>query len=200
MSSEGAIAPITALCSHLIQAGDLHRPFALRITRRETSYSCPICIVDAIGRRLMMPGAEPSEIAQSLNFTMCGHEDGSPDRACWRCLSAITAALTLRWAEASFGDKLHANRLLRVVQLLNLHYDPAHKVSRPSASPRYHEIAAAPTASLTVGERAEQRRTRADVTRIANKRAAIREERSIPETWSLQTKQPDRVVVVPRGA
>jgi hypothetical protein len=191
-SSKGAApaATVPSLCQHLIQAGDLAQPFALYATPRSAAYQCPACIAQTVERRLQMPNQQPAPVAESLHFTFCQH--GSEHRACWSCLSAVTAAVTLRWAELFHTDRQAANRLLRVTQLLNRHYDPAHKSARPSASRHYREQEAGTAPKLTVEHIAEQRLR----TRRQNQLVRIRQERRLPEHGAIHRPQAARVEVI----
>ncbi len=192
-TSTGAHAPEVSMCQHII-AANLQTSFALYSIKRSAAYLCPACICDAIERRLDMPGQTPVDAASAVTFNHCDHP-GSEGRACWPCLEAVSAELTLRWAKAIHVDKPAANQLRRIVSLWNHHHDPAGTQPRQHI-PR-HEVEAMPT--LTASEQAEQRRVRADQTRIANRRARIRQQRSLPDASVIGStgKQPETVVVVP---
>jgi hypothetical protein len=105
-------------------------------------------------------------------------------------LEAASAELTVRWAKAFHTEKTKANQLRRIVALWNLHHDPA------GIRPERHT----PKHRAGLAQRVEDRRTKAAVTRIANRRAAIRERRRIPDSFALQVKQASTVVVVPPPA
>jgi hypothetical protein len=187
-SSQGAIAPEVSLCPHLIQSGHTQQPMALYVTARTAKYGCPVCIGDAVERRLDSPNSTPLDAASAVHFNRC-HVDG--ERACWPCLEATSAELVSRWARAFHVDKTKAHALRRVVSHWHQFYDPAGIRCRTITK----GAGAAPKKTAT--EIAADRRDRANATRIANRRAAIREKRRIPETWTLQTKQPEKITVVP---
>lgn len=195
MSSDAAHA--ATLCAHLIEAG-LSQPFALYATRKQAQYLCGTCLVSTVERRLAMPNQQPASIAESISFQHCDHP-GSHDRACWRCLSAVQAALTAAWAKATFQDKPLANRLLRVVQLLNRHYDPAHNVPRMSISPRYRDTQGAEAQPRITTEQIQEQRRRE---KIEQRNAQIRQQRGFPATSALtkQGAQPERITVVSPAA
>jgi hypothetical protein len=120
-TNEAASAANTTMCPHLLESG-LQAPFALYHTKKTARYTCPACTVDAIERRLAPPGQEPNDVAQSVSFQNCQHSPG--ERACWSCLEAVNAELTLRWSRLFYRDKQSANRLRRVASHWNQFYDP----------------------------------------------------------------------------
>lgn len=192
-ASQGAQAPEVTMCQHLQTTG-LLQPFALYSTKRAARYACPSCITSAIQRRLDQPGSTPADVAASCHFNRCDHQGDNPGRACWVCLEAAVAAITSRWAELFHTDKPSANRLLRIVQLLNRHYNPARSVPRPKVSPRYSELEAAPRS--TAEELQEQRTLKALQTMRQNRHARIRQNRSLPEKGAIHQPQAERVTVV----
>ena len=131
---------------------------------------------------------------------MCDHFGDTSARSCWVCLEACTAAMTLRWAELIHSDRPAANRLRRIVQLLNRHHDPASNVPRPSASPRYRDQEAeieGATPPLSAEQRQWQRTAKTLHTIRKRRDASIKSNRGFPSTWALQAKQPEAIRVVP---
>lgn len=178
------------MCSHVIAAA-MQTPFALYSTRRSAAYLCPHCLGDTIERRLEMPGQQPIDAASAVSFQNCEH-DGT-GRACWTCLEAASAELVTRWARAFHTDKQRASKLRRVVSHWRRHYDPAGIRSLHTTPQKAGLVQPRKTAV----EIADDRRVRMDATRIAKRREKIRVQRRMPQTWTLQTKQTERIVVVP---
>jgi hypothetical protein len=184
-TTRGAHAPNVEMCSHLIQSGHTNQPFALYHSKKIGRYACPACIADLIERRLEMPKQEPSDVAQSVSFRRCEHSPG--ERACWTCMEAVSAELTGRWARLMFTDKPAANRLRRVLAHWSRYYDPQHITAR--------EKAVIPAARI---ETADGRKVRLARERIERRNEAIRQQRRLPKTGTLQEqgRQTERIAVV----
>ena len=191
MSHTGALAPAeTSMCEHIIEA-NMQIAFAFYYTKRKAEYLCPVCLADAIGRRLAMPGHTPIDAASAVSFQHCQHP-GSENRPCWVCLEAVNAELTLRWSRLFHSDKPAANRLKRVVSYWRRHYNPA------GIQPRNTEtIEAGPAQRMTAKQIAAERRDRMTRERIQRRHQRIRQVRGFPQTFALQARQAETVMVVP---
>lgn len=190
MSKPAASAAQPSMCPHIIE-NQMQIPFGLYITKKQSRYlCCDTCLTSAIERRLTTTNEEPSSVAESVVFSMCDH--GSTDRACWICLESARASLVSRWAALHFTNRPLGNQLKRIAGLWNRFYDPAD--TRSCRRTGSLEAGAAPR--RTAAKIAEDRRDRANATRIKNRRAAIRERRRIPDSFALQVKQASRIEVV----
>jgi hypothetical protein len=126
------------ICSHLLDSGDLDRPFSLVATPAGPEYSCPSCAADhleahqaraAVGGRLAL--------SSFISFDRCQHP--TTRAACLPCLSAVKAELRTRWAATAFSDKTkrRSNRLHRLENYVSKAFDlasktPAQKKPDPS--------------------------------------------------------------------
>ena len=110
-----------SLCSHLMESGHLARPFALVYTNLESLYACPSCFADKI-EEMQVSGASRQPITSTFSFRHCDHE-GSNGPACWSCLEAVKAELTLYWSRVIHADNPRANRLRKVRNFLSKTYD-----------------------------------------------------------------------------
>ncbi len=187
--NQGARAPEVTMCSHVVEA-EMQTPFALYTTKRKAEYLCPQCLADAIERRLSMPGQQPADAASAVSFAHCGHVDG--ERACWPCLEAACAELVSRWAKLFHQEKSKASQLRRVVAHWRKFYDPQ------NIQPRNIEtIEAGPAQRMTAKQIAAERARRMTRERIQRRHQRIRQVRGFPQTFALQARQAETVVVVP---
>lgn len=170
-ASSGAVAPLVSLCPHLVAHG-LNQPFALHLAQGEAQYQCVTCVVASIERRLA-DQESPAAVAKSVVFDRCDHTQ--QNSACNQCRDAAVTMLDQRWNQLLVTDRPASNRLRRV---------PKFWIPPQPKEPR-----------------AERQRPRTEEQRaadkIAKRHAALMHQRGFPETWALQTRHREMIVVVP---
>ncbi len=105
-----------SICVHL--AATSQQPIAVFTddSGRE-SFMCMSCASEHIAA--MTSSTTPGEIAASMRFDRCNHNDGHECRVCY---SGITSYVSVVRTLAFFADKPLGNRLLRVLQALHRIY------------------------------------------------------------------------------